>query len=164
MKSSACRRRSRFMRSVSGTMISGKPRTKRCERCFVEESKVDSRVNAVLTGKTALVTGASSGIGLAAAARIAGMGAETVLVARDRQRGDRALADVRERGGSSHVTLLMCDLGSMSSVRALAGEFRGRHRRLDLLVNNAGSVSPARRESADGVEMTFAANYLGHFL
>ena len=52
----------------------------------------------------------------------------------------------------------------MSSVRALAGEFRGRHRRLDLLVNNAGSVSPARRESADGVELTFAANYLGHFL
>jgi NAD(P)-dependent dehydrogenase (short-subunit alcohol dehydrogenase family) len=60
--------------------------------------------------------------------------------------------------------LVICDLSSTASVRALAGEFRDQHRRLDILGNNAGSVSPVRRQSEDGFELTFAANYLGPFL
>jgi retinol dehydrogenase 14 len=121
-------------------------------------------VMADLHGKTALVTGASSGIGLEAAAAIAGMGAEVVLVARDRARGEAALAEVARRSGSSSASLLLCDFSSQAAIRVLAEEYRAGHARLDILVNNAGGVSDRRRVTADGIEQTFAVNHLGYFL
>jgi NAD(P)-dependent dehydrogenase (short-subunit alcohol dehydrogenase family) len=121
-------------------------------------------MQAALSGKTVLITGANSGIGFEASVAIARLGAEVVMVARDRGRGEAALAAVRARSGSSNVSLLLCDFASLTAVRALAVAFAARHDRLDVLLNNAGSVSDHRRVTEDGVEHTFAANYLSHFL
>jgi retinol dehydrogenase 14 len=117
-----------------------------------------------LRGRTALITGASAGIGLEGSVAIARMGAEVVMVARDPDRGQRALGEVKRRSGSEAVSLLLCDLGSQASIRKLADEFRDAHVALHMLVNNAGGVSNERRETVDGIEQTFAVNHLGPFL
>ena len=114
-----------------------------------------------MTGKTCLVTGANSGIGRETAAGLARMGARVVLVCRNQQKGEAALADIRRETGSSHLDLLVADMSSLQSVRALAGDVRRRCQRLDVLVNNAGAAVRHRTLSADGVEMTVAGNYLG---
>jgi NAD(P)-dependent dehydrogenase (short-subunit alcohol dehydrogenase family) len=117
-----------------------------------------------LTGKIALVTGASAGIGLEACVELARMGATVVMVARDRGRGEAALEEVRRRSGSDRTTLLLCDLASQQSTRRLADEFRAGFSRLHILVNNAGGVSSERQETVDGIEQTFAVNHLAPFL
>jgi NAD(P)-dependent dehydrogenase (short-subunit alcohol dehydrogenase family) len=117
-----------------------------------------------LTNKTVLVTGATSGIGLEACVKLARMGADLVMVARDRARGEAAVADVERRGGAGRPSLMLCDFASQKSIRALAGEFRRAHSRLHILVNDAGSVSPDRELTEDGIERTFAVNHLGYFL
>jgi retinol dehydrogenase-14 len=117
-----------------------------------------------LSGKTALITGASSGLGLEAAVAIAAVGAEVVIVARDRQRGEAALADIKRRAASDKVSLLLADFSSQASIRALADAYRAAHSRLDILVNNAGGVSQKRQLTGDGIEQTFAVNHLGYFL
>ncbi len=117
-----------------------------------------------MTGKTVLVTGANSGIGFEASVKLARMGAEVVMVARDPKKGDAALAEVKARSGSQKVSLLVHDLGSMAGVRALAAAFRAKHARLDVLVNNAGSVSEKHQLTVDGYEQTFAVNHLAGFL
>jgi retinol dehydrogenase 14 len=85
-------------------------------------------------------------------------------VARNAAKGEAALSDVRARSGSSKVSLLCCDFASQSSTRRLAAEYRDRHQRLDVLVNNAGLVSSTRELTEDGIEQTFAVNHLGYFL
>jgi NAD(P)-dependent dehydrogenase (short-subunit alcohol dehydrogenase family) len=120
--------------------------------------------SADLTGKTVVVTGASSGIGLEACVRFARMGAAVVAVARDERKGARAVADIRRRGGSDRVSLEICDFASQRSVRQLAQRLRANHPRIDVLVNNAGSVSASREVTEDGIERTFAVNHLGYFL
>jgi retinol dehydrogenase 14 len=117
-----------------------------------------------LTKKTILVTGATSGIGLEAAVKLAAMGAGLVLVARNRARLDAAVADVKRRAGSPHVSSLLCDFSSQAQIRRLAADYQATHARLDVLVNNAGSVSPSRQVTEDGIEETFAVNHLGYFL
>ena len=117
-----------------------------------------------LSGKTVLITGASSGLGLESAVVIAAMGAEVVMVARDRAKGEAALADVKKRSGSSKLSLLLGDFSTQASIRALADAYRAAHARLDILINNAGGVSKDRRLTADGIEQTFAVNHLGYFL
>ncbi len=117
-----------------------------------------------LGGKTILVTGASSGIGLETCVTLAARGAEVVMVARDAAKGARALEEVRRRSGSSSSSLLLHDLSSLAAVRLLAEEFRAKHGRLDVLVNNAGGVSTTRRLTVDGLEQTFAVNHLAPFL
>ena len=117
-----------------------------------------------LSGKTALVTGASSGIGLEASVKLAKRGAEVLMVARDPKRGEAARADVAKRSGSDAVSLLLCDFASQAATRALADEVKSKTARLDILINNAGSVSPKRQVTADGIEQTFAVNHLGYFL
>jgi NAD(P)-dependent dehydrogenase (short-subunit alcohol dehydrogenase family) len=115
-------------------------------------------------GKTVLVTGATSGLGLQASIDLARQGARVVMVGRDRTRSDAALADVRTRSGSSDVSLLMCDFSSQAAIRRLAVEYRATHDRLDVLINNAGGVNKTRRMTVDDIEMTFAVNHLGGFL
>jgi NAD(P)-dependent dehydrogenase (short-subunit alcohol dehydrogenase family) len=111
-----------------------------------------------------LVTGANAGIGKEACVKLARAGAEVVMVARDRGRGEAALAEVKQRASSDKVSLLECDFASQASIRALAAAYRERHQRLDVLVNNAGSVSDKRQLTVDGIEQTFAVNHLGYFL
>jgi len=117
-----------------------------------------------LSGKTALVTGASSGIGLEASVKLAARGARVLMVARDPARGEAARAEVVRRSGSEKVELLLCDFSSQKATRALADQVRERVERLDILINNAGSVSPKRQLTEDGIEQTFAVNHLGYFL
>lgn len=117
-----------------------------------------------LSGKTVLVTGANSGIGLETSVQLAQRGANVVMVARDPGRGAAALEQVKRRSGSQSVSLLLCDFSSQASIRALAEEYRRRHDRLDVLVNNAGLVNDKRRVTEDGLEQTFAVNHLGYFL
>ncbi len=117
-----------------------------------------------LTGKTVLVTGASSGIGLEASVKLARMGADLVVVARDAAKCDATVETVKRRSGGDKVTALVCDFSSQKSVRAMAKDYLAGHDRLDILVNNAGLVSDTRKVTEDGVELTFAVNHLGYFL
>jgi retinol dehydrogenase 14 len=117
-----------------------------------------------IRGKTVLVTGATSGIGLHASIALARLGARVVMVGRDPRRSDAALAQVRSGSGSTDVSLLMCDFSSQAAVRQLANEYRRTHDRLDVLINNAGGVNKTRLTTGDGIEMTFAVNHLGGFL
>ena len=115
--------------------------------------------------RTALVTGATSGIGRATAGELAARGFRVLLVARDRGRGEDALREVRARaahGGSAEV--LLADLSRQAEVRALADEVRGRVPQLDVLVNNAGALFDTRQVTIDGVEATLALNHVAYFL
>jgi len=116
---------------------------------------------ASMSGKTCIVTGANSGIGKETALGLAQMGARVVMVCRNAEKGNAALEEIRRESGSSQVDLLIADMSSQASVRALAEQIQRKYPRLDVLVNNAGGASLARTLSADGVEMTLAANHLG---
>jgi NAD(P)-dependent dehydrogenase (short-subunit alcohol dehydrogenase family) len=111
-----------------------------------------------------LVTGASRGIGREAAGALAAMGADIVLVCRDRSRGEDAANDVRSRGGGGAVDLVLGDLSSMRDVRRVARDVASRFDALHVLVNNAGAIELTRSITADGYERTFATNHLAYFL
>jgi NAD(P)-dependent dehydrogenase (short-subunit alcohol dehydrogenase family) len=115
-------------------------------------------------GKTILVTGATSGIGLEASAELATRGARVVMVGRDAARTDAAVGQVASRSGSRDVSRLLCDFGSQASIRALAERVLADVPQLHVLVNNAGGVHASRTVTPDGIEATFAVNHLGYFL
>jgi NAD(P)-dependent dehydrogenase (short-subunit alcohol dehydrogenase family) len=117
-----------------------------------------------MQGKTVLVTGANQGIGKATALALAEKGARVVLVSRSREKGLAALADIQAASGSKEVELLVADLSSLAQVRRLAAEFKAKHDRLDVLVNNAGVLVTSPRVTVDGFEETFAINHLAPFL
>jgi NAD(P)-dependent dehydrogenase (short-subunit alcohol dehydrogenase family) len=117
-----------------------------------------------MSGTTCLVTGATSGIGKETALRLALLGATVVIVARDAARGAAAGAEITGRVPRAEVEVMTADLSSLAQVRRLAGDVLGRHARLDVLVNNAGVISPRHQLTADGLETTFATNHLGPFL
>ena len=117
-----------------------------------------------LTDKICVVTGANAGIGKVTARELAAQGATVIMVARSRQRGEAALADVKTSRGSSKVHLLLAALSSMAEVRQLATDIKANFNRLDVLVNNAGAFFKNRQLSPDGFEMTFALNHLSYFL
>ncbi|ACY14618.1 SDR family oxidoreductase [Haliangium ochraceum] len=117
----------------------------------------------ILEGKRCVVTGASSGIGLATAEGLAGLGADVVIVARDAVRGEAALGSVSEAGPGT-ATLHLADLSVQSEVRRLAAELLDAYPRIDVLVNNAGGLFERRTSTPDGLELTFALNHLAYFL
>lgn len=117
-----------------------------------------------LSGKTILVTGATSGIGLEAAAAFAGAGARTIIVGRNSRKTDAVLAQLRQRSGSRDVEALLCDFASQAAIRSLAQTLYDHYDRLDVLVNNAGTVYARRTLTEDGIEATFAVNHLGYFM
>jgi len=119
---------------------------------------------ASLTGKTVLVTGATSGIGWEASISFAHLGARVIMIGRDAGKTTQKLEEVRRRSGSTTVDSLLCDFSSQAQVRRLAEEFLARYDKLHVLVNNAGTVFTNRTVTADGIESTFAVNYLGPFL
>ena len=117
-----------------------------------------------LDGKAVLVTGATSGLGLAAAEGFARLGAAVRLLARSEQRGERARAQIVARSGNSDAQVSLCDISDLQAVRQFAERFSAQTSRLDVLVNNAGALAGERTLSVDGIELTFATNVLGPFL
>jgi NAD(P)-dependent dehydrogenase (short-subunit alcohol dehydrogenase family) len=121
-------------------------------------------MTAPLLGKHVVVTGASNGIGLQTAIGLARLGASVALVARDRAKGEAALAAVRAASAGGKPSLFLADLGALTQVRRLAGELAAALPRIDVLLNNAGAMHATRKESADGLELTVAVNHLAPFL
>jgi NAD(P)-dependent dehydrogenase (short-subunit alcohol dehydrogenase family) len=117
-----------------------------------------------MTGKTVLITGATNGIGKVAALEIARTGATVCLVARNQSRGEATLAEIKASTSNPNLELFVADLSSMAEVRKLASEFKAKHNRLDVLINNAGGYFDTRKTTADGLEYTFAFNHLAYFL
>src|SRR2546425_7944200 len=117
-----------------------------------------------IRGKRVLVTGATSGIGLEAARSLAKQGAKVVLVGRDAAKTARCLEDVRAGAPGAEASSLLCDFSRQAEVRRLADEVLRRYDRLDVLVNNAGTVFKKRTLTEAGIEATFAVNHLGYFL
>ena len=117
-----------------------------------------------MRGRVCLITGASNGVGKAAAIKLANMGASLVLLCRDRDRGENAMAEISLRSGNDDIDLLLADLGSFSQVRAAADRFLESERPLHVLVNNAGAIFMDRGVTGDGIETTLAVNHLGPFL
>jgi NAD(P)-dependent dehydrogenase (short-subunit alcohol dehydrogenase family) len=117
-----------------------------------------------MEGMTCLVTGATSGIGKETARRLAALGATVILPARDATRGAAARAEIQAREPQARIEVMTADLSSLAQVRQLAADVQARHDRLDVLVNNAGVISPREPLTADGLDTTFATNHLAPFL
>jgi len=117
-----------------------------------------------MQNKTVLITGGNAGIGLETARALAKQGATVVLVARDAAKGEQAVADIKNTTGNNNVSFMKCDLGSQKQVRQLVADFKAKHDRLDVLVNNAGAFFSEYGETEDGIERQFAINHLGPFL
>ncbi|HXY45271.1 MAG TPA: oxidoreductase [Acidimicrobiales bacterium] len=115
------------------------------------------------SGRTAIVTGANSGLGLETAAALAAHGAVVVMAARNTERLQSALAEVRRRHPGAIVQATIVDLAVLSSVREAAASILADHATIDLLIDNAGVMAIPRAETVDNFEMQFATNYLGHF-
>ncbi|MEE2775638.1 MAG: SDR family oxidoreductase [Acidobacteriota bacterium] len=117
-----------------------------------------------MQGKTVLVTGANAGIGKWTAIALAEQGATIVAAARSASKGQRAVEEIRRRGGNDRVELRLADFSSLADVRRLAAEVAQAHPSLDVLVNNAGLIQGQREETRDGFEVTFGVNHLAPFL
>ena len=115
-------------------------------------------------GRSVMLTGASSGIGLAGARALAALGANLWLVCRSRERGEAAVAACEAEGGGGKTRLLLADLASQAAIRRLADDFLRSDEPLHVLVNNAGAVFFERLLTTDGIESTFAVNHLAPFL
>ena len=116
-----------------------------------------------LQGIVFLVTGATEGIGKAAAREFAKRRAEVVLVARNKEKGKRVVAELKKATGNNDISLLVADMSSIADIKRVAAEFRASHTKLDVLVNNAGALFSKYKLSKDGLEMTFALNHMGYF-
>jgi NAD(P)-dependent dehydrogenase (short-subunit alcohol dehydrogenase family) len=115
------------------------------------------------SGRVAVVTGANSGIGFEAAVALAAKGALVVLACRDQGRATDAAGRIAARSSGARVELVQLDLSSLDSVRTASAELLARFPRIDLLINNAGVMMPPRSRTADGFELQFGTNHLGHY-
>jgi len=124
-------------------------------------------MNYDLRNKTIIITGANSGIGKAASIQLAQMGANVVMMCRNKERGEQALQDVRVVATGGSVELLLVDMSSQESVRKAAAEFLNAHSQLDVLIHNAANFDLTQKKpvmTADGVESIFATNHVNIFL
>lgn len=116
-----------------------------------------------LTGKTAIVTGATGGLGLETARMLAEHGARVILAGRSAEKGERALGQIRSVAPQADILFELVDLGSLQSVSQFAGRMLDQGRPLDILINNAGVMTPPnRRTTTDGFELQFGTNHLAH--
>ncbi|MFV1988466.1 MAG: oxidoreductase [Gemmatimonadota bacterium] len=115
------------------------------------------------SGRVAIVTGANAGLGLETARVLGLKGARVILASRNEMRATAALERLRATGGATRFEFQHLDLSALSSVRTFAERFRSKSDRLDLLINNAGVMIPPFSRTADGFELQFGVNYLGHF-
>ena len=116
-----------------------------------------------LTGKTVIITGANSGLGFEAATALAGAGAQVVLACRDQAKGRAAEEQIRATHPRAATALMPLDLSSLADIRRCADEILRAYPRIDVLMNNAGVMALPHRQTADGFEMQFGTNHLGHF-
>ncbi|MEO8609428.1 MAG: SDR family oxidoreductase [Chloroflexota bacterium] len=117
-----------------------------------------------MDGKVVLITGATNGIGKAAALALAKKGASVTIVGRNPAKTAETVAEIKAQSGNTNIDSIIADLSSMAEVRKVAEAFKAKHARLDVLINNAGGVFAERIETVDGYEMTFAFNHLAYFL
>ncbi|MFX1572763.1 MAG: SDR family oxidoreductase [Promethearchaeota archaeon] len=117
-----------------------------------------------MKGKICMITGANSGIGKATAIGLAEMGANIIMICRDKERGKKAQEEIIDLTGNTNVDLFICDLSSQESIRKLVSEFKKKYQSLNVLINNAGLMLSKRTLSVDGVEMNFAVHHLAPFL
>jgi NAD(P)-dependent dehydrogenase (short-subunit alcohol dehydrogenase family) len=117
-----------------------------------------------LSGKRAVVTGANSGLGFGLARRLSAAGADVVMAIRNRAKGEAAIEEIRAAVPTAALTIKPLDLSSLSSVAALGEQLNTEGRPIDILINNAGVMTPPNRDTtSDGFELQFGSNYLGHF-
>lgn len=117
-----------------------------------------------LAGKEIVVTGATDGIGKVTARELAKMGASVTIVGRDAGKGEAVVRELRQAAGHDRVGFVAGDLATQKGVRAAAATIKGKLKKLDVLVNNAGAMFMKRELTEDGIERTFALNHLGYFL
>lgn len=116
------------------------------------------------TGRVAIVTGANTGIGFETAKALAAAGAQVTLACRNEKKGQDAIDRILNEHPTAGVSLGVLDLSNLASVRAFGEDYRASHDRLDLLINNAGVMTPPERQAtADGFELQLGTNHLGHF-
>ena len=116
-----------------------------------------------LQGKTAIVTGANSGMGMATVRALSDMGARVIMLCRSEKRGREALERLNSEKPRD-LDLILCDLGDYDSVRSFVSKVRESYSHIDILVNNAGFISLDRQETKEGLERQFGINHIGHFL
>jgi NAD(P)-dependent dehydrogenase (short-subunit alcohol dehydrogenase family) len=116
-----------------------------------------------LTGRTAVVTGANGGLGLETARALADAGAAVVMASRNQEKAAEAVASIRRDVPDAALEIVALDLGSLASVHEAAGQILAGHDSIDILVNNAGVMGIPERKTADGFEMQFGVDHLGHF-
>ncbi|MDA0977297.1 MAG: SDR family NAD(P)-dependent oxidoreductase [Proteobacteria bacterium] len=134
-------------------------------RVFGESSTTDEILEGIdLTGKVAIVTGASAGLGAETARALASKGATVTIAARDLARSEETAAAIRASTGNPNVNIGQLELDKPASVRAFAADWLSRNDSLNLLINNAGVMACPLARTDEGWEMQFATNHLGHFL
>jgi NAD(P)-dependent dehydrogenase (short-subunit alcohol dehydrogenase family) len=117
-----------------------------------------------LSGKLVVVTGANSGLGFGLSRRLSAAGADVIMAIRNRAKGEAAIDEIRQTVPDAKLSIKSLDLSSLSSVAALGEELNGDGRPIDILINNAGVMTPPERDAtADGFELQFGSNHLGHF-
>jgi NAD(P)-dependent dehydrogenase (short-subunit alcohol dehydrogenase family) len=126
--------------------------------------KEDQMNETDMSGKVVVITGATSGIGQAAAEKLAERGARIVQIARHRERGDAALKRLREHGPDVNHTIFYADLSRISEMKRVSAEVAAAEPRIDVLINNAGAIFSTRQLTEDGLESTFALNHMAYFV
>src|SRR5258708_5562230 len=117
-----------------------------------------------MRGKTVVITGATSGIGQGAAEKLASMGARIVQVARDKARGEVAMARLRQLAPNAEHSIHYADLSRISEMKRVAAEVAAAEPRIDVLINNAGALFGSRQLTENGLEFTFALNHMSYFV
>lgn len=117
-----------------------------------------------MQNKIVMVTGATDGIGKVTARALVEQGAQVIVVGRNRAKTEKTVTEIKQKTGHDTVDYLLADFASQAEIRQLASRFQAQYDRLDVLVNNAGTMMISRKETADHLETTFAVNHLGPFL
>jgi NAD(P)-dependent dehydrogenase (short-subunit alcohol dehydrogenase family) len=117
-----------------------------------------------MKGKIVMITGANSGIGKETARMLAERGATIIMLCRNKERGEAALQELKEKTHSSNIELIIADLAKPDSIHEAVDQFKEKYNKLHILINNAGLTLSKKKITSLGYEMTFAVNYLGHFL
>jgi NAD(P)-dependent dehydrogenase (short-subunit alcohol dehydrogenase family) len=116
-----------------------------------------------MENRRVIVTGANAGIGRATTEGLAQLGANVIMVCRDKKKAEKALKDIQEETGNNNLDLMICDFASLNSISEFVQDFKKKYNKLDVLVNNHGAVFLTKSYTEDGLESTFAVNHLGYF-